>query len=327
VVAAAVVAMSVVPLLLNPRFYFWDDTAASYVPTWVRIGEELLAGRLPQLENDLWRGGNFAGDAQFGLYSPIIWVLAIATHWVDDLYLLPWLFKLPFLVLLAMGVLFLARALGASRPIAAVAGFAVPFMGFTFWFDATSWPMSLFITAMIPWLNLALLKVAQGGRLIGLALWTLALLGLGTPYGAVAAAVVYAGWLIWMLWRRAWGAAVRVVAVGVGCVLVASLPYLVFSGTVGVGYRRGVLANDEFLRPGVGDLVNMSNPAYFPAAKVFGDGRLDFPAAYLAWFLIPTSLWIGSRFRGAAAAMVPLMIQMVLCTVLILSPSHTWFFR
>ncbi|MCU0300654.1 MAG: hypothetical protein MUF35_03505 [Candidatus Nanopelagicales bacterium] len=329
VVAAAVVALSLVPLLVNPSFYFWDDTAAAYVPAWSRITEALRAGGLPGLQVDMWRGGNLPGDAQYGVYNPVVWVLAWVSGLFDDLNLAAWAFKVPFLVALGLGVAALAVELGATRRPAVLAGVAAPIMGFAFWFDATSWPMSLIITATLPWLNVLVLRLRHGTGLLPLALLTWLLLILGTPYGAVAAGLVYACWLVWLVAVRELAAAARIALVGVGCALAAAAPYLAFAGTVGVGVRTQAVGNDEFLRPGIGDLLNLSSPGYFPAVAIFaGDGRFDLPAAYLAWFVVPLGLWFGwRRWSTSLRRVAPLLLQAGVLTALVLAPSHLWFFR
>src|SRR6185312_14843702 len=72
---AVVLAGILAPLLRAPNFYYWDDTASASVSGWRHIGDSLLAGHLPLLDLDLWRGGNYAAEAAFGLYNPLMLAL------------------------------------------------------------------------------------------------------------------------------------------------------------------------------------------------------------------------------------------------------------
>ena len=81
VVLAGVLA----PLLRAPTFYYWDDTASASVSAWRNIADSVLAGHLPLLDLDLWRGGDYAAEAAFGLYDPLLLGLYVGTKPIDDL--------------------------------------------------------------------------------------------------------------------------------------------------------------------------------------------------------------------------------------------------
>jgi len=100
--AAAVALTSLLPMVKTPGFYFWDDTAASFVPIWHRIGELVSEGEFPLLQIDMWRGGNLPAEAAAGIYNPLVLVLSAITSHINDLALAAWAFKVPFLVLLAI---------------------------------------------------------------------------------------------------------------------------------------------------------------------------------------------------------------------------------
>ena len=131
--AAAVALTSLLPMVKTPGFYFWDDTAASFVPIWHRIGELVSEGEFPLLQIDMWRGGNLPAEAAAGIYNPLVLVLSAITSHINDLALAAWAFKVPFLVLLAIGVFLLAIDFGSDRRIALLVGYAAPFAGFTLW--------------------------------------------------------------------------------------------------------------------------------------------------------------------------------------------------
>src|SRR2546430_10411202 len=39
------------------------------------------------LELDMWRGGNFPAEAATGMWNPVVVLLAVATHWIDNMAL------------------------------------------------------------------------------------------------------------------------------------------------------------------------------------------------------------------------------------------------
>ena len=56
VLAIVVVALALLPLVREPSFYYWDDTAAVIAPTWRAAGLDLLAGHWPTMRPDFWMG-------------------------------------------------------------------------------------------------------------------------------------------------------------------------------------------------------------------------------------------------------------------------------
>ncbi|MFD0630952.1 hypothetical protein ACFQ9X_04105 [Catenulispora yoronensis] len=127
------------PLLTNRSFYLWDDSAAEFLPVWHRIGANLLAGHWNPLVPDMWNGGNFAAEALFGIWNPVVLLDAVFTAGSGNLLLAAIVIKTQFLVLLAVGVYAVCREYRANRAAAAVVAIALPFSGFTLYFDAASW--------------------------------------------------------------------------------------------------------------------------------------------------------------------------------------------
>ncbi|MEA5053732.1 MAG: hypothetical protein VB093_09870, partial [Propionicimonas sp.] len=52
VVVLAVLLGSVAVYLRTPNFYFWDDSAAVFLPTWYSAGQDLWSGTWPTLRPD-----------------------------------------------------------------------------------------------------------------------------------------------------------------------------------------------------------------------------------------------------------------------------------
>ncbi len=114
---------------------------------WRNIADQLLDGRLPLLDLDLWRGGNYAAEAAFGLYNPLLLLLYVTTRPIDDLAVATAVIKAVFFLAMALGAYLLAREYGAARWPAAMLGAALPLSGFTLWMDGAAWVTGLTVTA------------------------------------------------------------------------------------------------------------------------------------------------------------------------------------
>ena len=177
-------------------FYFWDDTAASFVPIWHRIGE-LVSEGVPALQIDMWRGGSLPAEAAAGIYNPLVLVLSAITSHINDLALAAWAFKVPFLVLLAIGVFLLAIDFGSDRRIALLVGYAAPFAGFTLWSEASTWVAGLMILSFYPWIWRAARRMVRGeGGILAFVIPGVLCLTVGNPYAVFTVATAVLGALI-----------------------------------------------------------------------------------------------------------------------------------
>jgi hypothetical protein len=328
--AAAVALTSLLPMVKTPSFYFWDDTAASFVPIWHRIGELVNDGQFPLLQIDMWRGGNLPAEAAAGIYNPLILVLSALTSHINDLALAAWAFKVPFLVLLAVGVFLLAIDFGSDRRIALFVGYAAPFAGFTLWSEASTWVAGLMILSFYPWIWRAARRMVRGeGGILAFVIPGVLCLTVGNPYAVftVATAVLAAlieGWVDGVR-RRLW----LLVGSGIAVLLVEIPVLLPFVMTYSVGYREpGAIFNDDFLRPGLTDLVGLSNPVLQPFMPYFSFDFLTYPGAYLGWFIVPTLAWVAWRgVPGLLRAQSSLVVTGAVWLLLVLAPSSLSFFR
>lgn len=330
-VSALVVAvLGVLPALRTPDFYFWDDSAAVFLPTWRAIGLDLLSGTWPTLRPDLWMGGNWAAEAQFGLFSPVNLAVYAFVALLPDLALAATIVKVAFLVLLVVGAQLLAREYGAKPWPAAAVMTALPFTGFTLYFDTSAWVAGLMAFAWTPWFWMLSRRV---GRRATNPFWMFVagylLITNGNPYGALAAVFVLAGVGIEALLRRDWGGFGRLFVTGllVGATVVAPYLPLVLSSSVGWRESQGFY-NDGFLVPDVGMLVASSHPGAMPwIINWQGDGS-QVPLTYSAWFLTPLLPWLPwSWLRGRGKALAGLSIVGGLYLVMLLGPSNLWLFR
>ncbi len=330
VVAVAVVVLGLVPVLRVPAFYFWDDSAAVFLPTWRAAGLDLLAGHWPAFRPDFWMGGNWAVEAQFGLWSPVNLLVMMGTALIGDLVVASVVIKIAFQVLLATGVYALAREYGVRPSIAAAVAIALPFNGFTLYYDTATWIAGLMAFAWTAWFWWATRR-CMDGRLSPVAMYVLGYLLVtnGNPYGALGAVIVLGATAVEALVNRNargfWTIFVTGALVG-GTTIAAFLP-LVLSSSAGWREASGIF-NDGFLVPDLTMLVGSSTPGARPFIRLWAGSGSTVPMAYSAWFLVPLLPWLPWRvLRDECRALSGLAIVGVAYLALTLGPSNLWLFR
>ncbi len=333
----AVVAMlvttligSVLPLIRTPNFYFWDDTAGVAVGVWQRIAQSVLAGQLPFLEPDMWRGGNFAAEAATGMWNPVMLFLMVVTHPIDDVAVAITLAKICLFLITAGGIYLLARSYGAPEWTAAVAGTALALSGWAIFMDGSSWINGTAITAFTPWAWWALRRT----MLLEYRPWSVAVAAFfaylapstGNPYGVLSLAVVFLALAIEAVVTGRARRIVPLVAIGAGVLLLVIVVYLPFVFTSAYGNRANSgIWNDEFLSVSLSNLLGMSMPTHRPYIMMWGN-PMGFPGTYLAWFILPLVPWI--RWRSVDwRALVGVIVFGGLFLVMALGPSQLGMFR
>lgn len=327
---AVVLAGILAPLVRAPNFYYWDDTASASVSAWRHIGDSLLAGHLPLLDLDLWRGGNYAAEAAFGLYNPLLLALYAGTKPIDDLIVVAVVFKAFFFLTMALGAYLVSRQYGARPWIAAIVGTMLPMSGFTLWMDGAAWVTGLTVTALTPWVWYTAKRAAEGRGSLGWAVVAGYLCAsAGNPYGLVSTALVFAAVIVEALVRRRFRPARGLVVAGAAVGLLSVATYLPFVLTSSVSFRAGSgMANDEFLSPNLTDLLGMSSPSFQPSIKFYTWSMLTYPATYLSWLVVPLLPWLRwSTLRDRGRLLAGPYLFGGLYLLLLIGPSQIWFFR
>lgn len=318
------------PLLRVPTFYYWDDTAGASVGAWRNIAASLLDGRLPLLDLELWRGGNYAAEAAFGLFNPLLLALYVATKAIDDLVVATMVIKGFFFLAMALGTYLLSHAYGATAWPAAVAGSILPLSGFTVWMDGAAWVTGLTVTALTPWVWWTGKRALDGrGSLLWLVLAGYLCASAGNPYGLLSTGLVVGGLILEALLRREvrrfWG----LVVAGVAVALLAVGTYLPFLLSSSVSYRAGSgTLNDEYLAPGLSDVLGLSSPSFQPYVDIFGETSFSFPALYLSWLVLPLLPWLRwAALREHGRRMTAVYAVGVVNLLIVIGPSQIGFFR
>ena len=321
-----------IPFLLEPQFYQRGDTAAQFAPTWYHLGELVRDGVWPVwLDPRSWAGGNYVAEALFGTYSPLNLLVWVGVSLSPDLAVATYLVKALTMVALALGTHLLAREYGAEGWAAATVAVALPFSGFTLFWDAGSWPAGLMAFAYTPWVWLTFRRALRGA---GSPFWAflagaLAVLN-GNPYGTLAVVVVGLGMLCEGLVGRLWSGLLRVLLAGLAVAALLPLVYLPLLEASELAVRStqgGLFENTGKLRPTAGDLLAASSPLHVPPIRAI-TGPMQVPATYLAWFVLPLLPWLRwDVLRTRARDLVGAGVITAVFLALTLGPSKLWLFR
>ncbi len=330
VVVLAVLLGSVIVFIQSHEFYFWDDSAAVFLPTWYTVGTDLWQGHWPTLRPDLWMGGNLAAEAQFGLWNPVNLMMMMIVAKIPDMAVSAFIIKAFWQVMLAMGGFLLAREYGAKPWPAAAMAVALPFAGFTLYYDTSSWIAGLMATVWTAWFWWAAHRVLNGtlNPFIGFIFGYL-LITNGNPYGALSAVIVLMGLALEAVLQKHYRALWKLVLMGglVGSTaLVAYLP-LLLSSDVGWRTTKGII-NDGFLAPNSLMLMATSTSSMLPNIVIWTGQGSSVPVTYSAWFLLPILPWLNwPILRTKVKQMAGLWLFFAVYLLLVLGPSQIWLFR
>jgi hypothetical protein len=327
---AVVSVGAALPLFRNHIFYLWDDTAGAGLPNWLQMAQAVSDGRVPLLQLDMWRGGNFAGEGVGGVWNPVILLAALFTYSIDNMAIAIALAKTGFLLIMAGGLYLLARNYKVRPTLAATLGTMVPLSGYSFFVDTSTWLNALILTAFTPWLWWAARRALHnGGSYIWVVVAGYLACSLGNPYGLLSTAFVMLGVLVeaWVNGKK--NKIVGLMLSGVAILLLNVLIYLPLLSTSSVGYRaNSTTFNDEFLSPGLSDLLLASTPSAQPFITTFGLPFMTVPGMYLAFFVLPLLPWLRWRvFAERWRSMTSILVFGGAYLLLTLGPSQVWMFR
>nr|WP_237726932.1 YfhO family protein [Rhodococcus jostii] len=340
-VAVAAAAIATIPRIVYDRFYYGGDMLESFVPSWHRIGTELLAGRWLTVNPDAWIGGNYAGEAAYGLYNPVNLANYILAATFENLSVAAFVIMAEFLALFALAAYLLCREYGARRGPAILAGLTIPFSGFTLFYEAAGWPSGMMAVAWVTLFWWSALRLSRGrtNPLVAFVIGVLTV-SMGNPYAALGAVVVLLGIGIGLLAQRQFFRLFVLVITGACAGTAALVTYLPLFLSVDVTTRAGStgIFNDTFLQPQIGGLAGMSSPSYLPVIMTFGGPVEVIPSLYLSWFVLPLLPWLpwgrirtlfaSTEFRRAhGRPLISLLVIAVVYFLFTFGPSNVGMFR
>lgn len=328
--SAAIALTALLVKLSWPRFTFWGDNAESFFPLWHMYGTSLRAGTPALFQPDGWAGGNVIGEAAYGVLNPVVVVNSILISLTDRLSLASFLVMTEFLCLFGVGVYLLARSYGARRAASFVAGSVMPFAGYTVYYEAGNWASGLMSVVWVTWFWWGAHELSTGrrGPLAAIIAGVLAVT-VGSPYAVLGILIVLAGLALELAVQRRWrtvgaltlmGAIVGVAVVAVYIPLLAALPDT-------VRFSAGTVDNQNYLTPGLGDLLGLSSPSFLPRMNAWYSRWDAVPSTYLSWIILPLLPWF--RWRSALSGFRLLSVFVIggMFLLFCLGPQSVWLFQ
>jgi len=157
-----VVAICLVFVWHDPRFFWNDDCQMTFIPVFEEVNQAWRAGEWPLLTQSSWVCGNLAGEYQYGTFSIFIngCILAI---WSLGLPLAgkAAAFAIVHEFVLATGAFTLARSRGLAPPLASLVALVAALNGWIICWGATNWIAGLTSFAWLPWAWWALEHAAE----------------------------------------------------------------------------------------------------------------------------------------------------------------------
>jgi len=327
--AASIALVAVLVKVAWPRFTWFGDNAESFFPLWHIVGSALRDGHWLRFDPGGFAGGDIAGEAAAGIYNPVTLLNAVLVSGFDELGRASFLVMAEFLVLLGVGTQLLARAHGAARPAAFVAGLIVPFGGFTLFYDAGDWASGLMALTWVTWAwwGARRYAVGAGGPLPAVVFAGLAIT-VGNPYSMLGLTVVYAALAIELLVtgdrRRLAGLLVAGLCAAT-CALVTYLPLVVALPVTDRG-AMSTISNNSYAAPSLGDLVGLSSPSLLPEFRAWTGTSDKVPSVYLSWVVLPLLPWLrwrGLRWRDHLGLLLATGVSLLMT----IGPDQLWLFR
>ncbi len=316
------VVLAAMRLVVNPRFYYADDTQTGTLGQLYEIGDRLMSGQWLLLSPHAWTGGNYAAEGQWGLYNPLIWIVGLLVRMTDDPVLSMTAIKVFFLAVMTVGVYLLARSFGSSCSWAAVAGVLAPAAGFTVYMDSPSWTSGLMTSALLPLAWWALRRTVEEGRSpLAYLISTYLLITLGYVFGVLVLVLVLAESLVRAVVRWDTRLVVRnIMASAFGALLTVTV-YLPGILTAPVTVRNATqVANFGFLNADLSDMMGVASPtASMSIGSWYGDVT-QAPLTYIAWAL-PAMIMFLPISRAAIKGLVPLFVVGAVVLLIVVGPS------
>lgn len=325
-VAAVVVLGYLLVLAVDPRFFYIDDTESGAVPNWLQLGRIMRDGHFPSLVLDQWMAGNYPVEGQGGLWNPVQMLINYLSPSIDNLVLLATAVKLAFSILLAWGVFRVAQVYGCRASWAAVAGASAPFVGFTLFFENTSWVTALMGTAWImnAWASSVSYARGRSGPIAAFVFLYLAI-SVGYVHAAVMAGVMVGSVAIGeRLFQRLWRPALQICALGIAAAACGAITFLPGVLTSAVTWRSGDEGtfNDNFLTAPWSESLTASMPTAVTSIESWAGETTESPVTYIAWFLVPALAFIAwRRVPGALRELAAPLILLVFALIFTAGPS------
>jgi len=253
--------IGMLPLLWERRYFFHGDTQVAYSGWWYHLGDQVLKGHLPLLNPRAWESGNYIGEGQWGLFSPLTILVGVALRLSPNAVAVITLLKLGLIVVGAVGTYFLLRSFRLSPAAAYAGGILVGLGGQSVTFDWPSWLTGQMATALLPWAWWLTRRAMRGRNPLPALLACYLVVSVGYVYAAMYLAVVMIVCLVDAGVARDRAALLRVLGIGLFSALIVAIVYLPGIRTAPVTVRAGWdIRSDGRFPVGVSDIFTSMLP-------------------------------------------------------------------
>lgn len=199
-VALAVVALGLARYWIDPRFFFFDDMQTGVIGQALEIGRALAHGEWPLLSNSSWVATAFAGEMQYGIFSPFVLAYDLLVYHLDmSLAASTTMLALLHLAVTAAGAYLLARDYELPPALAVVVAFSASMNGWLIMWAAKTWFTLLTSFAWLPWYWLGMRRLSRAPfsprAFLGTVVALYLLITVGWP-GTDLMALVIAAWFL-----------------------------------------------------------------------------------------------------------------------------------
>lgn len=321
-VVAVTAGMTAIPLMIEPRYYFLDDSQAYYFGIWDNVGERVSSGDWSFIDPSAWMSGNAAVDTQYGLWSPVLLLISLLARTAEEVMLFNTLLKFVLLAAGAIGVYLLSRSFRVGPWWAALAAISAPLNGTTFYVDAPSWNILLLIWAIFPFLWWGLRIADRRGPLPAM-IGGVLLVTLGFVQGVLVAAVVFIAVLLETVIRRSWVSLRWTLVSGLvtGAATLAIFVPSLLSASVTWRGATGI-ENNGMLVGSLDALLSGPVIAATPPVSSFWGDYAPFPILYLGWFLPLLALVEWKVAWARLRAEIGLLAFAAVSLLIMLGPSN-----
>jgi hypothetical protein len=196
-----------------PGFFLLDDVRAHYMPGLNEVGQAWRQGEVPLISRYTWCAGGLAGEYQYGIFNPLVQLVAVAITLVSSLATRAAIMVAFFGGIATWGATRLGRELGMKPPVALALAGIFCLNRYTLDMGWREWlPMGVAFS-FFPWFWLSLVQKRLSIPLL------VASLGLtlssGWPFTVAAAAILGLFYFGLALWQGQWRRAAMLAAAGV----------------------------------------------------------------------------------------------------------------
>jgi hypothetical protein len=327
-----------VSVAVEPRFYFHGDNQIEYYPYFSDIAHRLISGQPWFFSLATFNDGNYVIEMQYGVFNPVSLLICMLFNALSNYLLISYAQATIYSALLFAGTFYLGRSYGLRTLTSLVlATFVVADNNFHYLYLSAWSPAAAGAVWFVwGWAAFKRLNADDFGSYLLAVLAGFLVFSCGYPhpilaFSGVCCAIFAARFLesrdMKVVPTSSWIVALAFLA-GAGLALPIFLPgFLSASVTDRVELvRPGVWSLVNIMTPTLGNILNVSNPAY--TGGLFMGGRpIPIASFYSAWFVLPLLPFLVPGLRAAVTRHKDLAITLAGLSLALMLPEKLFVLR